>query len=143
MPGVSVSGVGGQGLNIEGRLDQVNAELATLTDTVSSSSSDILVIAAADSLGQSKVATVDVVVSGLALYAPPNITAEQGAASTALAEISESGNTPGEIFTVTLSDDVGPLSVSALSESGADISGSDTIHLTITNQPAQRRVASD
>ncbi len=135
--GAGVSGSGTTSLTITGSINQVNADLATLTDTDGTTPSDTINVNATDSFGN--VATQKQVAVTVTAQLVPAITAPSSTVvgvgqSTAIAgvSLSETGNTPGETFTVTLVDTHG-----LLSATGAGVSGSGTNSLTVTGSLAQ------
>ena len=141
-------------LTISGSLDQVNAELATLSDTDPSSGSDTITLTAKDSFGNSaQQQTIAVTTSGLPVLTAPSTATVALNQATKITGVSlaESGSSSDETFTVTLSDGQGKLSVSgrmrsktltisgSLDQVNAELatlsdtdpsSGSDTITLT-------------
>ena len=133
--GTGVSGAGTTSLTITGSLAQVNADLATLTDTEGTAGTDTITFNASD--GRGGVATpqtVGLTISGTpALSAPTTDTIGQNQSSAiagvSLAEVDPTG---GETFTVTLSDGFG-----LLSATGSGVSGAGTTSLTITGSLAQ------
>ena len=139
--GGSISGSGTTSLTITGTLSQVNADLATLSDTDPSSGSDTITLTAKDSFGNSaQQQTIAVTASGLpVLTAPSTATvALNQATKISGVSLSESGSTSDETFTVTLSDGQGKLSATTSAEGGGgSISGSGTTSLTITGTLSQ------
>src|SRR6185312_7972207 len=139
--GATVTGGGTGSLSISGTLSEVNAALATLADTDSVGSSDTITVNASDSFGNTAGSkTIAVTVNGLpSIAAPTAVTAGLGqAAAVAGISLSESGNTTGETFTVTLSDTDGVLSAS--NAGGATVSAAGTT-LTIQGTLGQVNVA--
>ena len=99
--GAAVSGSGTKALTVTGSSSQVNAALATLTDTDSVAGTDTITLTALDSFGNSApTTTIAVTVNGLPVVAAP-ATAVMGVGK-ALAiggvSLSETGNTSGETF---------------------------------------------
>ena len=128
--GAGVLGSGTTKLTISGSLDQVNAELATLSDTDPSSGSDTITLTAKDSFGnQAPTQTIAVTASGGPVLTVPGSQTVGLNHATAIAGVSlaESGSSANETFTVTLSDSQG-----LLSASGAGVLGSGTTKLTIS-----------
>jgi hypothetical protein len=130
------SGVSGSGTNltIVGSLSQVNSDLATLTDQDGTAASDTIALAASDSFGNAAAPqTIAVTVNGTpAIVAPPSTTLGVGKTDAISGvSLSESGNTTGETFTVTVTDTYGDLSAT-----GSGASGSGT-SLTITGSLSQ------
>ncbi|MBS0558591.1 MAG: hypothetical protein JSR21_00905 [Proteobacteria bacterium] len=133
--GAGVSGSGTSSLTITGSLAQVNADLATLSDTNATAGIDNIAVSASDSFGNTGGGTADITVAALTpvLAVPGAQTVHQGS-STAITgvSLSEANNVTGETFTVTLTDTNG-----LLSASGAGVSGAGTTTLTITGSLAQ------
>ena len=133
--GTGVSGSGTKALTVTGTLAQVNADLATVKDTDTVTSSDKVTIAAADSFGNHAAAkTIAVTVNGLPVIAAPTtaiVGVGQATPITGLS-LSETGTTTGETFTVTLADTNG-----LLSATGTGVAGSGTKALTVTGSLAQ------
>jgi hypothetical protein len=133
--GAGVTNNDSSSLTITGSLNQVNADLTTLTDTDSVAPSDTITLNATDTLGNSAPAkTIAVTVNAAPIIAAPTtatIGVNQPQAIDGVS-IPESGTTAGETFTVTLADIHGPLSVTA----GAGVSGNGTNSLQITGQLA-------
>jgi hypothetical protein len=127
--GTGVSGSGTTSLTITGSLSQVNADLATLTDTGASAATDTITINASDSYGETATpVSIAVLTSG-----PPTIAAPASAplalgVATPISgvSISESPTTAGETFKATLTDANG-----LLGATGTGVSGSGTTSLTI------------
>jgi hypothetical protein len=127
--GPGVSGSGTADLTVTGSLAQVNAALATQSDTESTAGSDTIVVTASDSLGNTA-GPADIVVSaaGPVIEAPPtlaltfdHLTAVPGVSLT------DTANTANETYTVTISDAHGTLSAT-----GSDVAGDATTALTIS-----------
>jgi len=118
-------------LTISGTLDQVNADLTTLADTDTSTAPDSMFILASNSNGGSTVALLDVTVNGApTIRTPSDVRAPAGLATPVpLMKVSETGNTTGEFFVVTLSDVNGLLSATF---GGNPVAGSGTNHLTLS-----------
>ena len=132
--GSGVSGSGTTSLTVTGSLSQVNADLATLTDT-QSAASDTITINASDNFGNAaSQRQIAVTVNGpLVLTAPASATVSQSQATPIPGiSLSEGGNTSSETLTVTLSDNDG-----LLSATGAGVSGAGTTRLTITSPLSQ------
>ena len=134
--GQGVSGSGTTKLTITGSLEQVNADLATLSDTDPSSGSDPITLTATDSFGnRATTQTIAVTASGGPVLTVPSGTqtiALNHATAIAGVSLAESGSTSDETFTVTLTDTHG-----LLSASGQGVSGSGTTKLTITGSLEQ------
>ena len=136
--GTGVSRLGDNDLTITGSLSQVNAELATLSDTDPSSGSDTITLTAKDSFGNSaQQQTIAVTASGLPVLTAPSTATVALNQATKITGVSlaESGSTSDETFTVTLSDGQGKLSATARRGCG-QLSGRDT-SLTITGSLSQ------
>ena len=126
---------GGTSLTITGTLAQVNADLTTLTDNDPTAGSDQITVNASDSNGgKATPAAIAVTVNGLPVTTTPtSATVTQNQASPISGvSLSESGNTAGESFTVTLADTDGKLSAT-----GSGVSGSGTTSLSITGSLGQ------
>ena len=133
--GQGVSGSGTTKLTITGSLEQVNADLATLSDTDPSSGSDTITLTAKDSFNNSaQQQTIAVTASGGPVLTVPGAQTVGLNHATAIAGVSlaESGSSGDETFTVTLTDTHG-----LLSASGPGVSGSGTTKLTITGSLEQ------
>jgi len=133
--GVTVTGEGSSALTIGGDLAAVNTALASLTDTSAHTGADALTVGAANSLGDVGTAqTVAVTVNSapvLAAPAPQVIGVNQTATLGAIG-LTESGNTAGETFTVTLADTNGVLAAAqagndTVSTAGSTITVSGTL----------------
>jgi hypothetical protein len=138
--GVSGSGTVG-GLTVTGTLAQVNAALATLTDSVRDGAPDKILVFATDGNGNhADAANIVVDVNGKpALAAPAAATVGVGLATRiAGISLSESGTTVGERFTVTLSDTAGLLTANG---AGVTLTGAGTTSLTITGALPQVNAA--
>ena len=121
-------GSGTTSLTITGSLSQVNADLATLSDTDPSSGSDTITLTAKDSFGNSaQQQTIAVTASGGPVLTVPGAQTVGLNHATAIAGVSlaESGSSSDETFTVTLTDTHGQ----AVGER-AGVSGSGTTKLT-------------
>ena len=117
-------------LTISGTLSQVNADLTTLTDTNGTASTDNITVQATDSFHNSATPqTVDVTVNGAPYIAGPSQILHMSQSDPLSGvSVSETGNTAGETFTVTLHDSTGILSATG----GSEITGNDSHDLTIT-----------
>jgi hypothetical protein len=142
--GTGVSGSGTTGLTITGSLQQVNADLATLTDADGTNGSDTITLSASDGFGNAASETkIAVTVNALpTIVAPAAATLGVGRAeSIGSISLSESGNTAtsGEIFTVTLADANGVLSAGsgATGGGGTIIPSNGGTTLTITGTLAE------
>ena len=121
----------GTTLTISGTLTQVNADLATLQDTDPTPGPDTITVNVTNSLGNSATAqTIAVLANGPPVIVVPTTPQAAGvnqAATISGVSITESGNTTGETFTVTLSDSTGQLSANtSASGGGGTISGSSS-----------------
>src|SRR4029077_15653072 len=133
--GDTVTGAGTTSLTIAGTLSQVNTDLGTLKDTDSTAGADTITVNASDSFGNVATAkTIAVTANGAPVITVPGAQTVSVGAATAIAGVgvSESGNTSGETFTVTLSDTNGHLSAT-----GTGVSGSGTTSLTIAGTLSQ------
>jgi hypothetical protein len=134
--GTGVSGAETASLQITGSLAQVNADLATLSDTDAVAGSDTITINASDSFGNNAAPQqIAVTVNALmpVITAPALITVNQGNAGTIVGvRLAEANSVDGETFTVTLSDMNG-----VLTASGTGVSGAGTTSLSITGSLAQ------
>jgi hypothetical protein len=122
-------------------LTTLNNDLATLTDTNATVGSDTITLNASDSFGDAaSQQAIDVMVNGLPAITVPGaqtLDVNQATAITGIS-VSESGNTGGETFTVTLIDTHGELSANtSLTGGGGTITGSGTHDLTITGSLSQ------
>ncbi|WP_216850968.1 hypothetical protein, partial [Acidisphaera sp. L21] len=137
--GAGVSGSGTKSLTITGALAAVNASLATLKDVDGTTGADTITLATTDSFGNTAAAaSVAVTVNGLPVLAVP-ATAVVGVGQPIPVNglsLSETGNTTGETFTVTLADTNG-----LLSATGTGVTGSGTTNLTIAGTLAQVNTA--
>src|SRR5258707_35264 len=127
--------------SITGTLAVVNADLATLSDTDSNLAADTITLNALDSFGNTAAQKqIAVTVSGLPVPAAPASTAVGVGKPLSISgvSISETGNTTGETFTVTLTDTNGLLSASG---GGGTITGSGTTTLAITGTLTQVNTA--
>src|SRR4029077_8722139 len=124
---------GTNSLTISGAtLSQVNSYLGTLSDTDATAGSDTITLNATDGFNNSAAQqTIAVTVNGLPVITPAAQQVIGLNLATAIVgdSLSETGNTSGETFTVTLTDTTGLLSVSG---SGGTVSGSGTNSLTIS-----------
>ena len=130
--GGTIVNSGANTLTISGTLDQVNADLTTLTDTNTSTAPDLLFMLASNSNGENApVVLVDVTVNGApTITTPSDVRAPAGLATPVpLMKVSETGNTAGEVFVVILSDVNGLLSATF---GGSPVIGSGTNHLTLS-----------
>ena len=130
--GGTIVNSGANTLTISGTLDQVNADLTTLTDTNTSTKPDLLFMLASNSNGENApVVLVDVTVNGApTITTPSDVRAPAGLATPVpLMKVSETGNTAGEVFVVILSDVNGLLSATF---GGSPVIGSGTNHLTLS-----------
>ncbi len=138
--GPGVSGSGTADLTVTGSLAQVNAALATLSDTENAAGSDSIVVNATDSLGNTApVSTIAVTVTAqtLSILAPSTLTVTAGAATSVVGvSLSEPGSIAGETFTALLTDTTG-----VLTATGPGVSGSGTAALTVTGSLAQVNAA--
>ena len=129
--GGTIVNSGANTLTISGTLDQVNADLTTLTDTDPSATSDSIFMLASTSNGGSAIALMDLAVNGApTITTPSDVRAPAGLATPVpLMKVSETGNTAGEFFVVILSDVNGLLSATF---GGSPVFGSGTNHLALS-----------
>ena len=131
-------------LTISGSLSQVNAALATLTDTNNSAGTDNITVHASDSFGNSSTAQIPLTVNTgpvISMPGPQTIGVGQSEVVPSVS-IAESGNTAGETFTVVLTDNTGSLAANASAlGGGGTITGSGTNDLVIQGhrEPGERR----
>ena len=138
--GDTVTGGGTTSLSIFGTLSQVNAVLKTLTDADTTPGRDTITVTATDDLGHSATPqTINVTVAGLPVITVPVPQTLDVNVPTAITgvSVSESGDTLGEIFTVTLTDSHGDLSANTVENGGGTITGSGTTSLTIRGTLSQ------
>jgi hypothetical protein len=131
----------GTTLTISGTLTEVNADLATLTDTDGTAGTDNITVTATDGFGNSTAAatTFDVTVAGLPVIAPPTAPQTIGVNQPTLipgVSLNESNNTATETFTVTLADTHGVLSATDTGGAGNTVSSPGTT-LTISGSLTQ------
>ncbi|WP_335904925.1 hypothetical protein, partial [Acidisphaera sp. L21] len=137
--GTGVSGSGTKTLTLAGTLAQVNAALATVTDSDSVTGSDTITLNTVDSLGNSAAAkSVAVTVNDLPVIAAPATTVLGVGKTLAVAglSLSETGNTNGETFKVVVADTNG-----VLSATGTGVTGSGSKAVTIQGTLAQVNAA--
>jgi autotransporter passenger strand-loop-strand repeat protein len=141
--GTAVTGSGTRNLSIEGSLAQINAALATLRDAENITGTDTISLAAIDSLGEfggfSHIAVTVNPVPALVptLTVPGSLTLNVGqTAAIAGISVAEAGGTPGETFTVKLTDSFG-----LLSAAGEGVTGAGSKALTISGTLAQVNAA--
>jgi autotransporter passenger strand-loop-strand repeat protein len=134
--GAGITGSGSKALTLSGSLAQVNADLATLTDTDTTAGADKITLAATDGLGNVAAGTISVAASSNLVpvfTAPTTKTLGLGRpAAISGVSLAETGSTGGESFTVRLSDASG-----LLSATGAGVSGAGSTALTISGSLAQ------
>ncbi len=139
--GGTITGSASTSLTIAGTLGQVDADLTTLSDNDGTTPSDTITLNAGDGFGNhATAATIAVTVtSGPVIAAPTTLTVGVGEAETiAGVSLSESGSTPSESFTVTLSDSHGSLSANtSATGGGGTITGSPSTSLTIAGTLGQ------
>ena len=102
-------------------LSQLNPDLGTLTDTNSTPGPDPITLTATNSFGNSAASqTIAVVVNGAPVSTTPGPQTLGGGVAQAITgvSLSESGNTGGETFTVTLVDSNGQLSANTSGAGG-------------------------
>ena len=122
-------------------LSQLNPDLGTLTDTNSTPGPDPITLTATNSFGNSAASqTIAVVVNGSPVSTTPGPQTLGGGVAQAITgvSLSESGNTGGETFTVTLVDSNGQLTANTSGAGGGGtITGSGTADLVITGTLSQ------
>ena len=132
----------GHTLTIIGTLDQVNADLKTLTDTNGTAgTTDTITLKATDGFNNTTTQQIAVTVNGapvLGVPGPQTFDVNEATAITGVS-VTESGNTTGETFTVTLSDTHGVLSANtSLTGGGGTITSTNSGHtLTIVGTLGQ------
>jgi hypothetical protein len=136
--GASMSGDGSASLTMSGSLSQVNAALETLTDTDSNATPDTITLTATDSLGDTAATkTVTVTVNGAPVIDRLTaIVGVNGSSAITGTSLSESGNTTGESFSVTVTD-----INDGLSATGTGVSGSGTTRLSIAGSLSEVNAA--
>ena len=119
----------GHTLTISGTLSQVNADLETLSDDDGTAGTDTIHVSATDVFGNSAVQQmIAVTVNGAPVITVPGAQTLDVNEATAITgvSVSGSGDTSGEIFTVTLTNSHGDLSANAEETGGSTITGSGT-----------------
>ena len=138
--GGAITGSGSNVLVIQGTLEQVNADLRTLTDTNNKAGTDNISVSATDSFGNSGTAQIPLTVNTgpvISVPGPQTIGVGQSEVVPSVS-IAESGNTAGETFTVVLTDNTGSLAANALAlGGGGTITGSGTNDLVIQGTLSQ------
>jgi hypothetical protein len=125
----------GKTLTIEGTLAQVDADLATLTDTDRTFPSDTITVNASDSFGNVATQTTTVItVNGLPVITAPSkaTVAQNQATPVSGVSLAESGTTSGEPFTVVLSDCAGVLGTTGGAGSIVSSKAGETLTITGT-----------
>ncbi len=126
-------------LKLSGTLATIQGELADITDTEPALGTDTITLSATDQYG-SKSLPVTIKVTTLpfpAITAPATATVGVGQTNPiAGISLAETGATTGEIFTVTLGDSAGILSLSQAAAAGSTVSAPGTL-LTITGTLAE------
>jgi VCBS repeat-containing protein len=124
----------GTTLTITGSLSDVNSDLATLTDTNATAGSDPITLTATDGLGNSAAPqTISVTVNDVPVITVPPEAQTFGvneATEISGIHLSETGNTSGEIFTVTLTDSHGVLSANTVGDGDTTIVSGTTLTIT-------------
>jgi T5SS/PEP-CTERM-associated repeat protein len=141
--GATVTGAGTTNLSISGSLAQVNAVLGTLFDSDAKTPSDSITLNATDNLGGIAAAeTIAVVVNGPpVIVAPTSVTVDQNIVATiAGVSLTESGDTSGETFSVTVSGTHGEFAATNFA-GGATLSGNGTNALTVSGSLTQVNAA--
>jgi hypothetical protein len=135
--GATLTGNGTTALTISGSLTQVDAALASLSDTDGTAGSDTITLTASDSFGNTASSqTIGVTVNGLPVLTVPGAQNVVSGVVTAIGGVSlvETGSTAGESFTAKLTDMNGALSVAA---NGATVTGNGTTAVTIAGSLTQ------
>ncbi len=131
--GATLTGNDTTSLSITGSLTQVNAALATLSDSDAMSGGDTITVNASDSLGAAATRqTIGVTVNGLPVLSVPGAQTLTSGVAKAITgvKLTETGKTGApESFTATLADTHGKLTVTA---NGATVTGDGTTKLSIT-----------
>src|SRR5258705_517347 len=133
--GTGITGSGTTTLTISGTLAQVNADLATLTDTDSNLAADTITLTALDSFGNTaEIGKTSCRERGQISMAAPSLTKNGVGKPIAISgvSLSETGKTTGQTFTVTLTDTKG-----LLSATGTGTTGPGRTTPTITGTLAQ------
>jgi VCBS repeat-containing protein len=124
----------GTTLTITGSLSDVSSDLATLTDTNGTVGSDPITLTANDSRGNSAaLQTVSVTVNDVPVITVPSEAQTIGvseATKISGIHLSETGNTSGRIFTVTLTDSHGVLSANTVGDGDMAIVSGTTLTIT-------------
>jgi hypothetical protein len=141
--GTTIGGQGTSTLTVTGTLTQVNAVLASVTDTEATLASDSITVNVTDSLGNSGALSPAIAVSVTSasgtpvITVPTAVTASLGKAlAIAGVGVAETPVINGETFTVTLKDSHGLLSETATG-TGATVTGQGTTTLTLAGTLAQ------
>jgi hypothetical protein len=136
--GATLTGNGTTSLTIAGSLTQVDAALASLSDTDTTAGTDTITLNASDSFGNAAAQqTIGVTVNGSPLLTVPGAQTLPSGVATAISGVTltESGSTGSpESFTATLSDTNGKLTVTA---NGANLTGNGTTSVTIAGSLTQ------
>jgi len=134
--GTGVSNSGTDNLIISGSLPQVNADLATLSDTDSTTAGDQIIVSAEDGFGSIATQSVGVTVTpppAPTVVAPATVALTQGNATAITGvSVSESASAANAMFSVAVSDTNG-----LLSATGSGVTGSGTANLAIAGTLAQ------
>jgi hypothetical protein len=130
--GANVTNNGSTSVTISGSLSAVSTALGTLSDTDGTLGSDSITVNATDSFGNvATQTTTAITVNGLpAITRPTPTTIGVGkAAAIPGGSITETGNTTGETFTLTVADTNGLLTVTA---GGANVTNNGSTNVTIS-----------
>ncbi len=141
--GAYITGSGTPYLYVSGSLAQVNAALATLSDSDSVTPTDTISIGVNDTLGGTGQGSIAVSVNGQPAIAATatSITADRNIAATLTGlTLVETGTTTGETFTATLSDQFAQLAATQIT-GGAAVTGEGSNNLTIAGTFAQVNAA--
>jgi len=132
--GATVTGNGTTSLKLTGLLTEVNAALASLTDTDAETGKDTVTLNASDSFGGSATqATIGITANGLPVLSVPGAQTLAKGVAKAITGVSlaESGSTGSpEHFTVTLTDTYGKLSVSTADGGTVKDDGSKSVTIS-------------
>ena len=131
--GDTVTHSGSNNVTITGSLSAIQSTLTTLTDTDATAGSDTIHLTATSSSGGTATPfDIAVTVNGPPVVTAPSSASTAAGKATAISgiSISETGNLAGEMFTVTLKDTNGLLTVG--NPLSASITGSGTKNLTIS-----------
>ncbi len=140
--GGTITGGGTTALTISGTLAQINAYLATLTDSDGSVGNDTITVATDDGRGGSDAHKIGVTVTTgnappVTTVAGPQFFQQGDQGPIPVSVVDADAGSAGETITVALSDTTGLLSADAGAGGGGTITGSGTTTLTISGTLAQ------